>query len=80
MEVHLLVTDSKDVAASEGLSEQLAGTLMTFIQCRVKEERVNQATQMLVRACEMLAENENRSSEEVMQDLMQNPRTYFPMV
>lgn len=41
---------------------------------------MNQATQMLVRACEMLAEKENRSSEDVMQDLMQSPRTYFPMV
>jgi hypothetical protein len=41
---------------------------------------VNQTSQLLVRAVERLAEEEDRPSEDVMQDLMQNPSTMFPMI
>ena len=45
-----------------------------------KEEAVNQASQTLVKAVEHLAEKEGRTSEDVMQDLMNDPTTMFPMV
>lgn len=47
---------------------------------RFKEERVNQATQALIGAVEKLAEQEDRTSEEIMQDVMTDPKTLFPIL
>lgn len=48
--------------------------------CRRKEQGVNQASQMLVDSVEQLAKEEGRKPEDVMQDLMQNPRTMFSTI
>ena len=46
--------------------------------CRKKEEEVNEASKTLIKAVEYLAEQEDRETDEVMQDLMNNPATVFP--
>lgn len=41
---------------------------------------MNQATQTLISAVEKLAAQEERTSEEIMQDVMSDPKTLFPML
>jgi lipopolysaccharide biosynthesis protein len=50
------------------------------MQRRFKEERVNQATQSIVRAVEYLAEKEGETSEEMMTKLMDNPASLLPLL
>lgn len=44
-------------------------------QCRFKEESVNGASQTLMNLIEKAADEEDRPSEEIMLELMDNPRS-----
>ena len=41
---------------------------------------MNQATQALISSVEKLAEQEERTTEEIMQDVMQDPKALFPIL
>jgi hypothetical protein len=50
------------------------------VRCRYREKDVNQATQAMIGAAEKLAEQEGRTTEKILEDLLSDPQKIFPLV